>query len=450
MKKTLTLLELNSLVKEVVELSLPNEYWVEAELSEAREVRGHCYMQLIQKDERSNTPVAQAPAKCWKSSWMLIQPHFERVTGQRLCAGLKVLLKVYAQFHENYGFSWIVTDIDPTYTMGDMARRRQEIIRALKAQGIFDLNRELPLPQFAQRIAVISSEQAAGYGDFLNQLVRNKYGFQFDIELFPAIMQGEQVESTVIAALNEIYRKQTQTQLPFDCVVIIRGGGAVADLSGFDTLPLAENVANFPIPVITGIGHDRDESVLDMVAHTAVKTPTAAADILIDNLKHTNDRISDARERIINTTNRILQMQHLRLSRLTQAIPALFTLATTQQTARLNRLTDRMTTAAGQLTTERRHRLDILEQTLLPIVNSKLMQQRHRLQLITQRIEAVNPERLLARGYSITLHKGKVLSSTSHIQPGDTIETRLQQGRFSAVVTSLSSKEEEQQPPSVQ
>ena len=187
-----------------------------------------------------------------------------------------------------------------------------------------------------------------------------------------------------------------------------------------------------------------------MVAHTAVKTPTAAADILIDNLKHTNDRISDARERIINTTNRILQMQHLRLSRLTQAIPALFTLATTQQTSRLNRLTDRMTTAAGQLTTERRHRLHILEQTLLPIVNSKLMLQRHRLQLITQRIEAVNPERLLARGYSITLHKGKVLSSTSHIQPGDTIETRLQQGRFSAVVTSLSSKEEEQQPPSVQ
>ena len=450
MKKTLTLLELNSLVKEVVELSLPNEYWVEAELSEAREVRGHCYMQLIQKDERSNTPVAQAPAKCWKSSWMLIQPHFERVTGQRLRAGLKVLLKVYAQFHENYGFSWIVTDIDPTYTMGDMARRRQEIIRTLKAQGIFDLNRELPLPQFAQRIAVISSEQAAGYGDFVNQLVRNKYGFQFDIEFFPAIMQGEQVERTVIAALDEIYRKQTQTQLPFDCVVIIRGGGAVADLSGFDTLPLAENVANFPIPVITGIGHDRDQSVLDMVAHTAVKTPTAAADILIDNLKHTNDRISDARERIINTTNRILQMQHLRLSRLTQAIPALFTLATTQQTARLNRIADRMTTAAGQLTTERRHRLHILEQTLTPIVNSKLMLQRHRLQLITQRIEAVNPERLLARGYSITLHKGKVLSSTSHIQPGDTIETRLQQGRFSAVVTSLSAKEEEQQPPSVQ
>ena len=472
MKKTLTLLELNSLVKEVVELSLPNEYWVEAELSEAREVRGHCYMQLIQKDERSNTPVAQAPAKCWKSSWMLILPHFERVTGQRLRAGLKVLLKVYAQFHENYGFSWIVTDIDPTYTMGDMARRRQEIIRALKAQGIFDLNRELPLPQFAQRIAVISSEQAAGYGDFVNQLVRNKYGFQFDIEFFPAIMQGEQVEPTVIAALNEIYLTTANLRqgLPlsggkatgrravlgnwkggsFDCVVIIRGGGAVADLSGFDTLALAENVANFPIPVITGIGHDRDESVLDMVAHTAVKTPTAAADILIDNLKHTNDRISDARERIINTTNRILQMQHLRLSRLTQAIPALFTLATTQQTARLNRLTDRMTTAAGQLTTERRHRLDILEQTLLPIVNSKLMQQRHRLQLITQRIEAVNPERLLARGYSITLHKGKVLSSTSHIQPGDTIQTRLQQGRFSAVVTSLSAKEEEQQPPSVQ
>lgn len=446
MKKTLTLLELNALVREIVQLSLPNEYWVEAELSEAREVRGHCYMQLIQKDERTNTPVAQAPAKCWKSSWMLIRPHFERVTGQRLCAGLKVLLKVYAQFHENYGFSWIVTDIDPTYTMGDMARRRQEIIRELKAQGIFELNHELSLPMFAQHIAVISSEQAAGYGDFVNQLLSNKYGFRFDIGFFPAIMQGEQVEPTIIAALDNIYRIQVQAQQPFDCVVIIRGGGAVADLSGFDTLTLAENVANFPIPVITGIGHDRDKCVLDMVAHTAVKTPTAAADFLIENLKRTNDRISDARERIVNTTNRHLQMQHLRLSRLTQSIPALFTLATTRQTARLNRLADRMTTAAVQLTTERRHRLDVLRQSLPPVVNNILTLQRHRLQLLAQRIEAVNPQRLLARGYSITLHKGKVLRSASLIRPGDTIVTRLQHGTILSDVTALPSTEEQQEP----
>lgn len=443
MKTSLTLYELNTLVKDAIELTLPDEYWVEAELSEAREVRGHCYMQLIQKDEKSNTPIAQASAKCWKSTWMIVKPHFERVTGQHLHAGLKVLLRVYAQFHENYGFSWIVTDIDPTYTMGDMARRRQEIIRKLKAQGVFDLNRELTIPAFAQNIAVISSQQAAGYGDFVDQLMNNEYGFVFNIQLFPAIMQGEQVEQSVIAALDEIYRA------PFDCVVIIRGGGAVADLSGFDTLKLAENVANFPLPVITGIGHDRDESVLDMVAHTRVKTPTAAAAFLVDNLKRTSDRIAVAQDHIINKVRQRMQLQHLRLARLSQAIPTLFSLMATRQKAHIDRLAERMARAATSATTQRLHRLHMLEQTLLPLAGRKMMEHRHRLLLLQQRIDAANPERLLAKGYSITLRQGHPVRSASELKPGDTVETRLQQGRFSAVVTSLSSNEEEQQPPVV-
>ena len=169
--KRLTLLELNSLVREVIESEMPNEYWVEAELSECRESRGHCYMELIQKDEHNATPIARASAKCWASKWMIVRPYFERTTGQLLHAGMKVLLKVYAQFHEAYGFSWIVTDIDPIYTLGNMARKRQEIIRQLKEEGVFDLQKELQLPLFCQRIAVISSETAAGYGDFCNQLV---------------------------------------------------------------------------------------------------------------------------------------------------------------------------------------------------------------------------------------------------------------------------------------
>ena len=260
----ITLLELNRLVREVIECEIPNEYWVEAELSECRESRGHCYMELVQYDEdRAATPLARASAKCWASKWMLIRPGFERTTGQRLHAGMKVLLKVYAQFHEAFGFSWIVTDIDPTYTLGDMARKRQEIIRQLKAEGVFDLQKELRLPLFCQRIAVISSETAAGYGDFCNQLADNPYGFRFETRLFPATMQGEGVEQSIIAALERIY---TATQEDgFDAVVIIRGGGATSDMSGFDTLALAENVANFPLPIITGIGHDRDESILDMV-----------------------------------------------------------------------------------------------------------------------------------------------------------------------------------------
>ena len=191
MAKHYSLLELNRLVREAIEDSLPMEYWVEAELSECRESRGHCYMELIQKDEQSATPIAKASAKCWANKWLTIRPYFERTTGQNLHAGMKVLLLVYPQFHEAYGFSWIVSDIDPTYTLGDMARKRQEIINTLKAEGVFDLQKELKFPMFCQRIAVISSETAAGYGDFCNQLADNPYGFKFETQLFPAIMQGE-------------------------------------------------------------------------------------------------------------------------------------------------------------------------------------------------------------------------------------------------------------------
>ena len=197
----ITLYELNSLLREVIESEMPNEYWVEAELSECRENRGHCFMELIQKDDRNATPIAKASAKCWASKWMMIRPYFERTTGQQLHVGMKLLLKVYAQFHEAYGFSWIVTDIDPTFTLGDMARKRQEIIRQLKEEGVFDLQKELSLPLFCQHIAVISSQTAAGYGDFCNQLADNPYGFVFSTQLFRAIMQGEGVEQSVIAAL---------------------------------------------------------------------------------------------------------------------------------------------------------------------------------------------------------------------------------------------------------
>ena len=332
----ITLLELNRFVREVIECEMPHEYWVEAELSECRESHGHCYMELIQKDEQTATPVAKASAKCWAPKWMLIRPGFERITGQRLHAGMKVLLKVYAQFHEAFGFSWIVTDIDPTYTLGDMARKRQEIIRQLKAEGVFDLQKELRLPLFCQRIAVISSETAAGYGDFCNQLADNPYGFQFETHLFPAIMQGEGVEQSIIAALERIY------DLPFDCVVIIRGGGATSDMSGFDTLALAENVANFPLPIITGIGHDRDESILDMVSHTRVKTPTAAAAFLIAHLKKVLDAINDAQERIAGYTNQKLSVLKAQLSALAETLPRIFTTVKTRQEARLDALSSRL------------------------------------------------------------------------------------------------------------
>ena len=389
-----TLRQLNLLVRDAVETSLADEYWVQAELAECRENRGHCYMELVEKDEQSHTPIAQASAKCWATSWNLIRPHFERNTGQSLRAGMKVLLKVYAQFHETFGFSWIVTDIDPTFTIGDMARKRQEIIRQLKEEGIFDLQRELQLPLFTKRIAVISAETAAGYGDFCRQLEENEYGFRFEVTLFPAIMQGEQVEQSVVSALNSIYEQSQElianSQKPFDCVVIIRGGGATADLSGFDTLALAENVAQFPIPVITGIGHDRDESILDMVSHTRVKTPTAAAAFLIENLKHVADRINEARQRI----------------------PVL----------------------ALQAVSNARHRVELTGNRLYVAIDRHITSQKHRLESITIQLKGFDPQILLSHGYSITLLNGRAVRDPSQLHPGDEIETRIEKGTFKSVV----------------
>jgi exodeoxyribonuclease VII large subunit len=389
MNEHYTLRQLNLMVRDAIEMHLPDEYWVEAELSECRENSGHCYMELIEKDERSNTPVARASAKCWRQTWMMVKPYFERTTGQPLRAGMKVLLRVYAQFHETYGFSWIVSDIDPTYTLGDMARKRQEIIRQLKEEGVFDLQRELRIPTFAQRIAVISAQNAAGYGDFCRQLEDNDYGFRFDVQLFPAIMQGEQVEQSVISALNQIYN--LHSPLNFDVVVIIRGGGATADLSGFDTLALAEHVAQFPIPIITGIGHDRDESILDMVSHTRVKTPTAAATLLIDNLRQVLERLNTAQQRI---------------------------------------------SLMGHIIIDARHRIEMLQQRLSTAIERMMTNQKHRLSQIELLLQSFDPQLLLSRGYSITLHHGRAVRDPQQLKAGDEIETRVEKGTIHSVVNS--------------
>ena len=429
-EKRLTLYELNSLVREVIECEMPNEYWVEAELSECRESRGHCYMELIQKDEQSATPIAKASAKCWASKWMLIRPYFERTTGQRLHAGMKVLLKVYAQFHEAYGFSWIVTDIDPTYTLGDMARKRQEIIRQLKEEGVFDLQKSLELPVFCQRIAVISSETAAGYGDFCNQLADNPYGFLFRTHLFPAIMQGESVEQSIIAALNRI----NDTYDDFDCVVIIRGGGATSDMSGFDTLALAENVANFPLPIITGIGHDRDESILDMVSHTRVKTPTAAAALLIDHLKAVLDMLNDSQERLTRCAQQKITTLNAQLSTLSEAIPRLFSIVRTRQEARLDALYQRLLLRIQQKAVSHQADISNLSQRMLTSLERRLTLERHRLEMMEEKVRVLDPTLLLKRGYSITFFKGKAVKDPLQLKKGDEIETRIEKGTIKSII----------------
>ena len=437
-EKRLTLYELNSLVREVIECEMPNEYWVEAELSECKESKGHCYMELIEKDEKNATPIAKASARCWASKWMLIRPYFERTTGQQLHAGMKVLLKVYAQFHEAYGFSWIVTDIDPTYTLGDMARKRQEIIRQLKEEGVFDLQKELRLPLFCQRIAVISSETAAGYGDFCNQLFDNPYGFKFETQLFPAIMQGEGVEQSIIAALGKIFSEYSEysddSDSPFDCVVIIRGGGATSDMSGFDTLALAENVANFPLPIITGIGHERDESILDMVSHTRVKTPTAAATFLIDHLKTVMDSLNDAQEQIVRLALQKLAYYKSQFATIAELLPRLFSNVKVRQEARLDALNSSLIHHARQKLSTLNSQLSTLESRLPILLDRRLMTEKHRLQLLEEKAKSLDPALLLIRGYSITMKDGKIVRDPQVLHPGDEIETRLEKGTIKSIV----------------
>ncbi len=427
---TLTLFELNSLVRQVIEGTLSQEYWVEAEVSECRENKGHCYLELIQKDERSATPIARASARCWASKWNVIRPYFERTTGQQLHAGMKVLLKVYAQFHEAYGFAWIVTDIDPNYTLGDMARKRQEIIQKLKEEGIFDMQKELYLPLFCQRIAVISSQTAAGYGDFVNQLASNDFHLQFTTRLFPAVMQGDQIETSVIKALNAIYQQVDD----FDCVVIIRGGGAVADMSGFDTLALAENVAQFPLPIITGIGHDRDESILDMVSFLRVKTPTAAAAFLISHLKEVLDAVNDAQDRITGHAQQKLSVLKAQLSAMAEVLPRVFSTIRTRQEARLDSLYSRFVNHAQQRALNFRLSIDSLATRLPILLEHRMMKEKHQLQLLEEKAKSLDPALLLRRGYSMTMKDGRIVRDATQLQAGDEIETRLEKGTITSIV----------------
>ena len=434
MIKALSLFELNSLVADVIDSTMSRSYWVQAELSEARENRGHCYMELIEKNEGSNAPIARASAKCWSNVWMLIKPAFIRMTGQEVRAGMKVMLQVHAQFHPQYGFSWIVDDINPEYTMGDMMRKRQEIIRQLKAEGVLELQKELHFPIFAQRIAVISSETAAGYGDFCSQLETNEYGLYFHVELFPAVMQGDHVEQSIINALNQINSREDD----FDCVVIIRGGGATADLSGFDTLSLAENVANFPLPIVTGIGHERDESVLDMVSFQRVKTPTAAAAYLIDHLASTLMRVENAQTQIVDSVRRALEVEKMRIQHIGIHIPVLFSVVRTKQEARLDGLSQRLLMKLKETMKQTNFHLSTLQSRILPTLQNRLSIEQHRLEILEQRARLLDPSLPLKRGYSITLCNGKTVRNAKDLKIGDTIITRLEKGEVESRVERLS------------
>ncbi|WP_277232927.1 exodeoxyribonuclease VII large subunit [Phocaeicola salanitronis] len=426
----LSLYELNALVRQSVRLSMPDAYWVQAELSDVRtNYSGHCYLEFVQKDPKSNALLAKARGIVWSNVFRELKPYFERETGQAFVAGLKVLVRVTVDFHELYGYSLTVSDIDPTYTLGDMAKRRREILQRLEEEGVLTLNKELELPELTQRIAVISSPTAAGYGDFCDQLERNAFGFVFYTKLFSAVMQGEQVEASIIRALNRINAGHGR----WDVVVIIRGGGATSDLSGFDTYELATNCAQFPIPIITGIGHERDDTVIDKVAHTRVKTPTAAAEFLINHLRETADRLEAYASFFYQEVPEWLGQQKERLERWVARIPARVQMRIQNEGFRQERLVKRVHLAWQARMMRETYRLQ-LDGRLNVALQSRLQREGGRLQLLEQQVKAASPELLLQKGYSITLKNGKAVTDASALHPGDEVVTRVAKGEFKSKV----------------
>jgi len=410
MDEVLTLYELNSLVHEVIEANFDDEYWVTGELSDVSTPAfgGHFYGELVQKDEEENRIIARARITCWARTYGLLRLRFQKESGETLRKGLQVKLLVQVNFHEQYGYSLNILDIDSTFTLGDLAKRRREILQQLEKDGILHDNQELPLPRLLRRIAVVSSPTAAGYGDFRNQLEQNEYGFHFDVRLFPAVMQGEHVPESIISALERILSEQ-----PFDLVVIIRGGGASSDLSDFDSYELAACMAQYPLPVLTGIGHERDETVLDYVAHTKVKTPTAAAAFIIDHQAEEAALLDDLYLRITHSAEERIQREKHRLEHQRAVLPLLFT----------------------NFIQGKQNRLQLLRQKILTTGSQRLEREGHRLQLIKQRINSLDPKLLLKRGYTITTCGGKIVRSIEGLAEGEVLTTQTEQGEiYSKVV----------------
>lgn len=383
----LTLYSLNNLVRGAIADALPSRYWVVGELSEVRETAaGHCYIELVQRDEETQETVAKARGTVWARIYSLLRPYFLEQTGQPFAAGLKVMLQVTVGFHELYGYTLDVCDIEPSYTIGDIARRRQQIIRRLTDEGVIGLNKELEFPLLPQRIAVISSATAAGYGDFCDQLLNNRYGFVFYPLLFPAPMQGNGAEEGIIAALDRIAGEVDN----WDVVVIIRGGGATSELGCFDTYDLANNCAQFPLPIITGIGHLRDESILDIVAHTSAKTPTAVAEFLIHSMLANETWTTELQNGIATAVARQIENEKRRIE-----------------------------TVIGQM----------------PVYTALYLQaQQHKLELFQRSIDAASPEHILSLGYSITRLNGKAVRDAGTLKPGEEVETTVAGGTFTSII----------------
>lgn len=431
MQQTCTLYELTSSVQEAIAGSFPGNYWVTAEVSELRvNASGHCYLELVEKSPSGKGLVARARAIIWNNLYPSLKTYFEEETQQMLMSGIKVLVQVQVEFHPLYGFSLTINDINPSYTVGDLAMRRKEIVEQLKQEGILDLNKELPFPILPQRIAVISSDTAAGYGDFCNQLASDPHGYAFYPTLFPAVMQGEKVEKTIIQALDHISERLDD----FDVVVIIRGGGATTDLAGFDSLALAENCAQFPLPIITGIGHERDDTILDLISHTRVKTPTAAAAFLISCLDRQAERLQNAIDSINKAVSLRMEKERTKVEGYSRRIPLLFTIVKGKGLTRLEELKEALNHSVQLAFTKKTHHLQMLDQYLRAGTNALLEKERTSLNLFAEKTKGADPVRILNQGYTLTLNNHKIVKDAGTLHAGDRLTTRFAKGEIQSTV----------------
>ncbi|MDT8401067.1 MAG: exodeoxyribonuclease VII large subunit [Bacteroidales bacterium] len=450
-----SLSELQKLIKKSIEESLPGFYWVSAEISELKiNYSGHCYLELIEKDSHEDIR-SRLRAIIWSQKARLLLPYFESATGQALSESIKVLLRVKIEYHEVYGLSLVIYDIDPAYTIGEMELRRRQIIKRLESEGVINLNKELPFPLLPVRIAVISSEQAAGYGDFTDELINNSYGYVYKTSLFRAIMQGKETEASTIGAINSIYNDIEN----YDLMVIVRGGGSQADLSWFDNYKLAYLITQVPIPVLTGIGHEKDLSVTDLVAYRSFKTPTAVADFIINQSLKTEEHLLELRESIIHSSRELVKTKRSVINRISVNMSPGVRSSLQNKRVLLNRSGLRLSGNIRSYLSGKHARLNTIETNVSkitlkhihdkyrltgdlknrfkPALKRYINQKQAILDNFSRSIDYLSPSRVLKRGYSITLYNDKAVRSSNELKPGSEISTILSLGRIESKVFDL-------------
>lgn len=450
-----SLSELQKLIKQSLEDKLKSFYWVSAEISELKiNYSGHCYLELVEKNRQEDIK-SRARAIMWSGKARLLLPYFENIAGQPLAEDIKVLVRVKIDYHELYGLSLVINDIDPAYTVGEIAVKRKQIIKRLESEGVIDLNRELSMPLLPASIAVISSKQAAGYEDFTDELMENEHGYGYKTTLFSASMQGKETEASVIKSINKIYERISD----FDIVVIVRGGGSQSDLSWFDNYNIAYLITQMPIPVLTGIGHEKDLSVTDIVAHRSFKTPTAVADYIINHSLKTEEYLRGIRESIINSSRELVKTRRLSINRISVNMSPLVREALRQKHRLLNRTGLRLTGStrsyisgnrskletiktgirkrSSEFIHNRSSRINDLNRSISPAC-SRFTKQKHTvLDNLSRSIDYLSPARVLERGYSITLFNDKAVKSADKLKAGSRIKTILNKGIIDSEIFDL-------------